>query len=87
MARPTACADGRDGGRDHHFEATSPPIYIDVSRRRSYREPGCSRLKVLFWQEGVKLPGVNAAPRKRPSSSGSPHRNTGCPAVVAVRLP
>ena len=42
-----------------HFEATSP-IYIDVSTERRYREPGCSRLKVLFWQEGVKLPGVTA---------------------------
>ncbi|PND33876.1 hypothetical protein C1I89_06355 [Achromobacter pulmonis] len=46
-----------------HFEATSP-IYIDVSTEKRYREPGCSRLKVLFWQEGVKLPGV-AAPRKQ----------------------
>ncbi|AEF88712.1 hypothetical protein DelCs14_1683 [Delftia sp. Cs1-4] len=45
------------------FEATSP-IYIDVSTEKRYRQPGCSRLKVLFWQEGVKLPDV-AAPRKQ----------------------
>ena len=45
------------------FEATSP-IYIDVSTEKRYREPGCSRLKVLFWQEGVKLPDV-AAPRRQ----------------------
>lgn len=37
------------------FEATSP-IYIDVSTEKRYRQPGCARLKVLFWQEGVKLP-------------------------------
>lgn len=45
------------------FEATSP-IYIDVSTERRYREPGCSRLKVLFWQEGVRLPEAKA-PRKQ----------------------
>ena len=46
-----------------HFEATSP-IYINVTTEKRYREPGCSRLKVLFWQEGVKLPDV-AAPRRQ----------------------
>ena len=50
------------------FEATSP-IYIDVSTEKRYREPGCSRLKVLFWQEGVKLPDV-AAPRRQTSEFG-----------------
>ncbi len=43
-----------------HFQATSP-IYIDVSTAKRYRETGCSRLKVLFWQEGVRLPDVAAA--------------------------
>jgi hypothetical protein len=42
------------------FEATSP-IYIDVSTEKRYRQPGCSRLKVLFWQEGVWLPEATAA--------------------------
>lgn len=45
------------------FEATSP-IYIDVTTEKRYREPGCSRLKVLFWQEGVRLPEAKA-PRKQ----------------------
>lgn len=45
------------------FEATSP-LYIDVTTEKRYREPGCSRLKVRFWQEGVKLPDV-AAPRRQ----------------------
>ena len=46
-----------------HFQATSP-IYIDVSTVKRYRETGCSRLKVLFWQAGLKLPDV-AVPRKQ----------------------
>jgi len=60
-----------------HFEATSP-IFIDVSTERGYREPGCSRLKVLFWQEGVKLPGV-AAPRKQSIEFGINYCATGLP--------
>ncbi len=46
-----------------HFRTTSP-IYIDVSTERRYRQPGCSRLKVLFWQEDVHLP-ATAAPRRQ----------------------
>ena len=42
------------------FGATSP-IFIDVTTERRYLQPGCSRLKVLFWQEGVLLPGAKAA--------------------------
>ena len=42
----------------------SSPIYIDVSTERRYAQAGCSRLKVLFWQEGVLLPGA-ASPRKQ----------------------
>lgn len=45
------------------FKATSP-IYIDVSTERRYAQPGCARLKVTFWQEGVLLPGA-AAPRRQ----------------------
>lgn len=45
------------------FEATSP-IYIDVTTEKRYRQSGCSRLKVLFWQEGVRLPEA-LAPRKQ----------------------
>lgn len=42
------------------FGATSS-IFIDVTTERRYQQPGCSRLKVLFWQEGVLLPGAKAA--------------------------
>lgn len=42
------------------FGGTSP-IFIDVITERRYRQAGCSRLKVLFWQEGVLLPGAKAA--------------------------
>ncbi len=45
------------------FKATSP-IYIDVSTERRYAQPGCARLKVSFWQDGVLLPGA-AAPRRQ----------------------
>lgn len=60
-----------------HFQATSP-IYIDVSTAKRYRETGCSRLKVLFWQEGVKLPDV-AAQRKQTIEFGINYRLDGLP--------
>ena len=59
------------------FEATSP-IYIDVSTERRYREPGCSRLKVHFWQEGVRLPEAKA-PRKQTIEFGINYCATGLP--------
>ncbi|MDT0136500.1 hypothetical protein [Acidovorax sp. PRC11] len=59
------------------FEATSP-IYIDVSTERRYREPGCSRLKMLFWQEGVRLPEAKA-PRKQTIEFGINYCATGLP--------
>ncbi len=59
------------------FEATSP-IYIDVSTERRYREPGCSRLKVLFWQEGVRLSEAKA-PRKQMIEFGINYCATGLP--------
>jgi hypothetical protein len=43
---------------------TNTPIYIDVTTDKRYRQPGCSRLKVTFWQDGVWLPGAQA-PRKQ----------------------
>ena len=45
------------------FNATTP-IYIDVSTEKRYAQPGCARLKVSFWQDGVNLPGA-AAPRRQ----------------------
>ena len=41
------------------FGATSP-IFVNVTTEKRYRQPGCSRLKVLFRQEGVLLPDAPA---------------------------
>ena len=50
------------------FNATTP-IYIDVSTEKRYAQPGCSRLNVRFWQDGVQLPNYGAggvqAPRRQ----------------------
>jgi hypothetical protein len=43
------------------FGGTSP-IFIDVRTERRFKQPGCSRLLVRVWQEGVRLPGA-ASPR------------------------
>jgi hypothetical protein len=45
------------------FKATTP-IFIDVTTDKHYRQAGCSRLKVSFWQDGVLLPGAQT-PRKQ----------------------
>lgn len=45
------------------FKATTP-IFIDITTDKRYRQAGCSRLKVSFWQDGVLLPGTQA-PRKQ----------------------
>jgi hypothetical protein len=46
-----------------HFRA-SGPILIDVSTERRYRQPGCSRLKLTFSQDGVHLPDAAGPGRK-----------------------
>lgn len=56
----------------------SSPIYIDVSTERRYTQPGCSRLKVLFWQEEVLLPGA-ASPRKQTIEMGINYCRDGLP--------
>ena len=56
----------------------SSPIYIDVSTERRYTQAGCSRLKVLFWQEGVLLPGA-ASPRKHTIEMGINYCRDGLP--------
>jgi hypothetical protein len=43
------------------FGGTSP-IFIDVRTEKRFKQPGCSRLLVSVWQEGVRLPGA-ASPR------------------------
>jgi hypothetical protein len=45
------------------FAATSP-IFIDVTTEKRYRQFGCARLKVGFWQEGVHLPKAKS-PRRQ----------------------
>ena len=45
------------------FNANTP-LYIDVTTIKRYVQTGCSRLKVMFWQDGVRLPGATA-PRKQ----------------------
>ncbi|MFZ5507871.1 MAG: hypothetical protein ACOY7P_20480 [Pseudomonadota bacterium] len=45
------------------FGATSP-IYIDVTTEKRYAQPGCGRLKVTFWQDGVLLPGTTTRRRQ-----------------------
>ena len=50
------------------FGATSP-IYIDATTERHFRQAGCSRLKVVFWQEGVLLPDASG-PRRQTMDFG-----------------
>ena len=45
------------------FSATGP-ILIDVTTERRYRQPGCSRLKLTFAQDGVNLPGASGPERR-----------------------
>jgi hypothetical protein len=59
------------------FKASSP-IYIDVTTERRYAQVGCSRLKVLFWQEGVLLPGATF-PRKQTIEMGVNYCRDGLP--------
>ena len=59
------------------FKGTSP-IYIDVSTERRYVQAGCSRLKVLFWQEGVLLPGASS-PKKQSIEMGINYCRDGLP--------
>jgi hypothetical protein len=43
---------------------SSTPIFIDVTTVHRYVQPGCSRLNVTFWQDGVLLPGATQAQRQ-----------------------
>ena len=43
---------------------TQSPIHIDVRTERRYAQHGCARLRVLFWQDGVLLPGADKARRQ-----------------------
>ena len=59
------------------FKGTTP-IHIDVSTERRYAQPGCSRLKLRFWQDGVQLPGV-PAPRRQTIDFGVDYCRDGQP--------
>lgn len=59
------------------FGATSP-IYIDVTTEKRYAQPGCSRLKVSFWQDGVHLPGT-PTPRRQTMDFGINYCRDGRP--------
>ena len=64
------------------FNATTP-IYIDVSTEKRYAQPGCSRLNVRFWQDGVQLPNYGAggvqAPRRQTIDFGINYCRDGQP--------
>lgn len=59
------------------FKGTSP-IYIDVTTERRYAQPGCHRLNVRFWQDGVQLPGF-PAPRRQTIDFGINYCRDGQP--------
>ena len=57
---------------------SSGPIYIDVSTERRYSQAGCSRLKVMIWQDGVRL-SAGDAPRKQGAQFGINYCRDGLP--------
>jgi hypothetical protein len=59
------------------FKGTSP-IYIDVTTVRRYAQPGCRRLNVRFWQDGVQLPDA-PAPRRQTVDFGINYCRDGQP--------
>ena len=59
------------------FRATGP-ILIDVTTERRYRQPGCSRLKLTFAQDGVNLPGA-PGPERRTVDIGLNYCRDGMP--------
>lgn len=54
------------------------PIWIDVTTEKRYAQTGCSRLNVLFWQDGVLLPGATT-PRKQTIAFGIDYCRDGQP--------
>ena len=59
------------------FKSTTP-IHIDVSTVKRYAQPGCRRLNVRFWQDGVQLPGA-PAPRHQTIDFGINYCRDGQP--------
>jgi len=60
-----------------HFKATSP-IYVDVRTAKRYTQPGCARLLLNFWQEGVQLAN-GANPNKKEVEFGLDYCMDGLP--------
>lgn len=59
------------------FKGTSP-IRIDVDTEKRFKQPGCSRLMVKVWQEGVLLPGATS-PRRQTVEIGLNYCRDGQP--------
>ena len=59
------------------FKGTSP-IYIDVSTEYRYAQVDCSRLKVMFRQEGIVVPGATS-PRTQSIEMGINYCRYGLP--------
>jgi hypothetical protein len=59
------------------FKGTTP-IHIDVITQRRYAQPGCSRLNVRFWQDGVQLPDATV-PRRQTVDFGIDYCRNGAP--------
>ena len=59
------------------FQSRSP-IHIDVITLKRYAQPGCRRLQVTFWQDGVLQPG-NTAPRRQSVAFGINYCRDGQP--------
>ncbi len=56
----------------------SGPIVVEVSTERRFRQPGCSRLRLDFSQDGVNLPGA-AGPERRTLGVGLNYCRDGMP--------
>ncbi|PPU99449.1 hypothetical protein FZ025_18060 [Xanthomonas hyacinthi] len=68
LRAPDGQAHGRLSGElaeaiGRRFQSGSP-IFIDVTTAHRYIQPGCGRLNVTFWQDGVLLPGA-AQPQRQ----------------------
>lgn len=57
---------------------SSSPIHIDVTTERLYAQHGCARLLVMFWQDGVLLPGADQ-PRRQSIAFGIDYCLSGLP--------
>ena len=51
---------------------------IKTAIEKHYAQPGCSRLKVTFWQDGVLLPGATT-PRRQTMDFGINYCRDGQP--------